>query len=289
MPLLLMKRLSRLMLLCLLGALSMANTSCHSKPAKAGSGDSTGVKSADSAAAGIPGSIIPEKEDSTKQYIFLTFDDGPQPPGTREVFDLCKQLGVKASFFMVGMHVIDDYRRSFVDSIRNAYPEFLLCNHSTTHAFQDKYKTFYNEPDSALHDFLKAQQSLQVPFKIIRLPGNSAWVRQGEVFCTRQTRPVCKLLDSAGYNVIGWDVEWDFSRDGKSLPVESAETMVKKVAYALDNHTTHTRNNVVILSHDRMFREPSGRDTLAKFISALKNNPHYVLQTIDKYPRLKTN
>ena len=41
--------------------------------------------------------------DSTKKYIYLTFDDGPQH-GTVECYNLVKQAGVKASFFMVGLH-----------------------------------------------------------------------------------------------------------------------------------------------------------------------------------------
>ncbi len=273
------------LIVILLAGISFTTTSCHSS--KKNAADSV-VSKKDSTSNQTNG-IVAEKQDPTKQYIYLTFDDGPQPPGTLNVFDLCKRLGVKATFFMVGAHVTDDYRKSFVDSIRDSYPQLLLCNHSTTHAFSDKYKLFYNKPDSALQDFLKAQQTLGVKYKIIRLPGNSAWVRQGEVFSTKQCRPVCKLLDSVGYNVIGWDVEWDFSKGkGVQHPVQSTDKIMQMIQYALDNHTTHTANNVVLLSHDRMFAQPASVDTLTKFIMALKNNPHYVLQTIDKYPRLKT-
>src|SRR4051794_12530402 len=38
--------------------------------------------------------------DSTKQYIYLTFDDGPQP-GTLGCYHTIRQLGVKATFFMI--------------------------------------------------------------------------------------------------------------------------------------------------------------------------------------------
>ena len=41
--------------------------------------------------------------DTSKKYIYLTFDDGPQH-GTVACFDLCKELNVKATFFMVGFH-----------------------------------------------------------------------------------------------------------------------------------------------------------------------------------------
>ena len=233
--------------------------------------------------------IVPMKEDSSKQYVFLTFDDGPQPPGTKNVYELCKELGVKASFFMVSDNemanvrtgAVSPERAALVDNIRNAYPQLLLCNHSTTHAFNGKYTYFYNHPDSALQDFLKAQQFLNVRYKIIRLPGNSVWVRQGEVYSNKQCRAVSKLLDSCGYNVIGWDVEWAYSLGkGQQHPVESADKILAMIDHALNNYT-HTRNNVVLLTHDRLFVQPGSVDSLRKVILALKNNPHYVLETID--------
>ena len=230
----------------------------------------------------------PKQIDTSKQYIYLTFDDGPQPPGTSNCYNICKKLHAKASFFMVAAHAKQAYRKLEVDSIRNDYPLLLLCNHSATHAFSDKYKYFYNHPHEALIDFLQAQEKLAVPFKIIRLPGNSAWVRQDELKSNKQTKAVCNLLDSAGYNVIGWDLEWEFKKDGSARPVQTTETMLQNVASAINNHHCHTRNQIVILAHDRMFRRPEDADSLNKFIEALKSNPEYVLETIDHYPSLKT-
>jgi hypothetical protein len=137
----------------------------------------------------------------------------------------------------------------------------------------------------AAQDFYKAQDSLNVPFKIIRLPGNSAWVRKNEIKCSGLVRSVCNKLDSAGYNVMGWDIEWRFTR-GKSFPVERPATMATKVDTALHRHT-HTPNHVVILTHDRMFRMPNYTDSLEKFITILKQNPKYVFETMDHYPGLK--
>ena len=243
--------------------------------------DST-IKKTDTAA------IQPEPADTGKQYIYLTFDDGPQPPGTSNCYNTCKQLNAKASFFMVAAHANDAYRKREVDSIRNDYPMLLLCNHSSTHAFSDRYKYFYSHPHDALQDFLAAQQKLAIPYKIVRLPGNSAWVRQGELKSSKQTRAVSTLLDSSGYNVIGWDLEWAFKKDGSARPVQTTEAMLQSVINALTNRHCHTRNHVVILAHDRMFRHPEDVDSLYKFISALKSNPAYVLETIDHYPELKT-
>ncbi len=234
--------------------------------------------------------ITPIAIDSNKRYIFITFDDGPQPPGTSNCFNTFKRLGVKATFFMVADHVEGKERRDLVDSIRAAYPEYLLANHSKSHAFNDHYQFFYHHPQQAAPDFFAAQQKLNIMFKIARLPGNSAWVRQGEVQASQLVKPVCLLLDSAGYNVIGWDEEWGFkTHDGYSFPVESAERMARMIDNDFNGHHTHTRNTLVWLAHDRMFSRANYKDSLYKCISILKKDPRYVFETIDHYPGIKPN
>jgi peptidoglycan/xylan/chitin deacetylase (PgdA/CDA1 family) len=222
--------------------------------------------------------------DSTKKYIYLTFDDGPHA-ATISCFETCNQLGIKSTFFMVGRHASGKWGKDEVKKIKYSYPQSLLANHSYSHA-NEKYKFFYEHPAMAEADFYKAQDSMAVPYKIIRLPGNSAWVRKSELKSSHLVSAVCKRLDSAGYNVIGWDVEWNFARK-TSYPVQSAEKMASEVMYALNEHHTHVPNHVMILTHDRMFRTPAYRDSLAKFIAILKRNPNYVFETVDNYPGLK--
>lgn len=223
--------------------------------------------------------------DSTKKYIYLSFDDGPQK-GTMVCYNLCKQEGIKASFFMVGLHAAKKSDgKKIVALIREGYPQILLANHSYTHA-NDKYYFFYRHPLMAEADFYKAQDSLQVPYKIIRLPGNSAWARVGELKASGLVRPVTRLLDSAGYNVIGWDVEWHFNHKN-ARPVQSPQKLAAQVDSTFAKNLTHVMNHLVILSHDRMFQRPGDADSLAKFIRILKQNPNYVLETVDHYPGLK--
>ncbi|MFP5040312.1 polysaccharide deacetylase family protein [Parasediminibacterium sp. JCM 36343] len=221
--------------------------------------------------------------DSTKQYIYLTFDDGPQN-GTVACFELCKKLHVKATFFMVGEHVKSSNLKQIVHNIKEAYPEILLANHSTTHA-SGHYKYFYHHPEMALEDFYKAQETLSVPFKIIRLPGNSAWVADGKIKASGLVRPVCGKLDSSGYKVAGWDVEWSFNHKTEN-PVETPQKIASQVDSALARGHVHNQNHVVILSHDRMFRKPNYTDSLEKFITLLQQNPRFVFETIDHYPNI---
>ncbi len=225
--------------------------------------------------------------DNTKQYIYLSFDDGPQH-GTVDCYKLCRQAGIKASFFMVGLHAArKSDGRKIVSMIRESYPQFLLANHSYTHA-NNKYPFFYHHPVMAEMDFFKAQESLHVPFKILRLPGNRAWAENGLIKATDFAKPLTHLLDSAGYNIIGWDLEWGFNHKN-ARPVQTPEKLAAQVETAFAQHQTHTPNHLVILTHDRMFQRPGDADSLAKFISILKQNPRYVFETVDHYPGLRAN
>ena len=223
--------------------------------------------------------------DSTKQYIYLTFDDGPQP-GTMKTYEICKQLGVKATFFMVGEHARDKWGQEIVSTIREAYPEYLLANHSYTHA-SNRYKYFYQHPVMATADFLKAQQDMNVPYKIIRLPGNSAWVRNNELQSSALTKAVCKKLDTLGYNVMGWDQEWNFNHK-TAKPIQTAEKMAGEITWAIKNNKVHKNNHIVLLAHDRMFREKADADSLIKMINLLKQHKNFVFETMDNYPGIKT-
>jgi len=230
-----------------------------------------------------PGSSI--KLDPAKKYVFLTWDDGPQPPGTTNCEEVFREEGVKATFFMVGMHQFSPSRERIVDSIRNSYPQFLLANHSHSHGFRDHYREFYANPDSAMQDIYQAEKELKVPVKIVRLPGMNSWVENGNIKGPHSSLEVCKRLGSAGYNAVGWDLEWRFGR--RSTPVQGAEQMAKEVEDIFANDRTYAGNAVVILAHDRMFREPQYKDSLRKFIQVLKTNPDYVFETIDHYPLIQ--
>lgn len=222
--------------------------------------------------------------DSTKKYIYLTFDDGPQN-GTTTCLQLLKNEQIKATFFMIGNQVSDEYLKKLVLSVRNDYPKILLANHSNSHA-NNKYRYFYHHPNMAFEDFMQAQEKLHVPFKIIRLPGNSAWISATSFKASPLVKPVCMKLDSAGYNVIGWDVEWSFNHKTAN-PIQSPETMFQLVNNAFEKNYTHTKNHLVILTHDRMFRHANFTDSLQKFIGLLKQNPNYIFETVDHYPNLK--
>lgn len=231
-------------------------------------------------AAPAPGD--PFKLDSSKRYIFLTWDDSPQPPGTNVCMKIFREQNVKATFFSVGLNVSAPGRGRTLDTIRNSYPLFLLANHSHSHGFRDQYKKFYTMPDSAVQDFLLAEQEMKIPVKIIRLPGNNGWVGKDLNKGPQSTKLVRDKLDAMGFKVIGWDVEWQFVKG--SQPKQSATEMVNEINKKFDEDYTTEANCMVILAHDRMFAKPPYSDTLTRFITLLKQDPRNVFETIDHYP-----
>jgi peptidoglycan-N-acetylglucosamine deacetylase len=222
--------------------------------------------------------------DSTRKYVYFTFDDGPQP-GTMNCFHIVRDLDVKASFFMIATQIDNENLKKRVDSIRNSYPEILLCNHSYTHGNFNHYKSYYNNADSAARDVIKAQSSMQVPLKIFRTPANNSWNINGRVKSPSLTKQLCYLLRDAGYEVAGWDVEWNFSND--ATPVQSADQMIKEIKNAFKYDRNFVRNNVVILTHDRMFRRQQYADSLRKVIATLKKDNRIVFETMDNYPGIR--
>ena len=266
--------------ICLM-ALTALN-SCHNSD----STDKKADSSKTAVAKPLPGSPI--KYDSSKRYIFLTWDDSPQPPGTVNCKAVFQAEGIKATFFSVGFNQVGPWKKRLIDSIRNGYPQFLLANHSFSHGFKDKYKTFYSSSmtDSALHDFLYNEQLLQIPVKIIRLPGNNTWASNGEIHGQLSKNPLVHKLDSMGYKIIGWDLEWAQQNKVKA-PKEPPEEMVKRINQKFDDGNTNQQNAIVILSHDRLFEKKQFADSLARFISLLKQDKRNVFETIDHYPSVQ--
>lgn len=265
------------------GVMGLALAACNNNSAdKKAVADST--KSAVNASG--PGSII--KLDSSKRYIYLTWDDSPQPPGTTNCKRVFHEEGVKATFFAVGFNEVGPLKKRIIDTLRNAYPEFLLANHSFSHGFKNQYGKFYSASmaDSALNDFLHNQDLLKVPVKIIRMPGNNTWAANGNIQGQKSNNAVVKGLDSLGYKIIGWDVEW---HEKGRYPQESVAELVRQINQKFDDGNTVEQNALVILSHDRLFEKPQYVDSLRKLIQVLKSDKRNAFETIDHYPMVMRN
>ncbi|MBL7759513.1 MAG: polysaccharide deacetylase family protein [Sediminibacterium sp.] len=261
-------------------------SSCQSgEAAREIQSDSDGQAKASNTAPAVPVAEQAFIHDTSRQYIYISFDDGPQR-GTMESYAICKELKVKATYFLVAAHIKGrNDGRKIVNTLQTDNPAFVTANHSYYHA-KGRYDSFYRHPNSAFQDFQRAQDTIRLNKKLLRLPGNNAWALKDTMRASRLVKPVTRKLDSAGYNVLGWDSEWHFNpKDAR--PVQSAEKMARHIKSLLDSNQTFTRNHLVLLTHDRMFQRPSDQDSLRKMLQLLKQNPRYVFETLDHYPGLK--
>ena len=83
---------------------------------------------------------------SSAKYVALTFDDGPSPRCTPQLLDGLRELGAKATFFVVGCQAVKD-----PDIVRRIADEgHQVGNHSYDHAALDRLT-----PAQALADLEK--------------------------------------------------------------------------------------------------------------------------------------
>ena len=156
------------------------------------------------------------KYPSEKPVVFLTFDDGPVPEVTPRVLDLLDELGVKATFFMVG----DNVRR---------HPELLeevrrrghgVGNHTMHHLQGMRTRGVSYLRDVAEADALIGSRLFRPPHGIMR------W---------GQARAIKNR-----YNIIMYDV---VSRDyNRRLSPERI----------FDNVRRYTRDGSIIVFHDSL-------------------------------------
>lgn len=222
--------------------------------------------------------------DSTAKYVYLSFDDGPLF-GTSSCIDICEQENVKATFFQIGFHQSrSQWGKRLYQRIVEKPDLFLLTNHSFSHTYGD-YLKFYHQPDSALEDFKQAAEVLHTQNNIVRLPGNNGWSTETIHSSSKLVRPLVHKLDSAGFNVVGWDVEWRFTKTGR--PIQSAERMAFVVDSMFKYNENRTKNHLVLLMHDHMFRKPEDSVKLVQFIQFLKYKNQYQFVLLNQYPGLK--
>jgi peptidoglycan/xylan/chitin deacetylase (PgdA/CDA1 family) len=234
------------------------------------------------------GKMVPSNSnqplDSTQEYVYLSFDDGPLF-GTSNCIDICLNENTKATFFQIGLHQSrSQWGKRLYQRIVDRPDMFLLTNHSFSHTYGD-YLKFYHEPDSALEDFKQAAVVLNTKNNIVRLPGNNGWRTATVQSSSKLVRPLVHKLDSAGFNVVGWDVEWRFTNKGR--PIQSPERMAFVVDSMFEHDENRTKNHLVVLMHDHMFRRAEDSLKLVQFIQYLKSKHKYQFALLDQYPGLK--
>ncbi|PWU01339.1 MAG: hypothetical protein C5B52_07485 [Bacteroidetes bacterium] len=222
---------------------------------------------------------LPKKK---KKKLYLTFDDGPNK-GSSKVLHIAEEEQVPISMFIIGEHVYASrYQTEVFDSIENS-GLVEICNHSYTHAWQNHYEKFYSNPDSAVKDFARCADSLHLENKIVRMPGRNIWRTENTSSTDiKRSASTGDSLESAGYSVIGWDLEWTY--DGKNLELKmDADSILKEIDTAYARNLTKYPDHLVFLAHDQVYADPNDSAQLHMFIRKLKQKD-YELLTISKYP-----
>lgn len=216
------------------------------------------------------------------KYIYLTFDDGPLQ-GSENIDSVVLAEKMKISVFLVGEHAAESKKLQSYYSMYEQNPYVESYNHSFTHA-HNKYQAFYSDARNVVNDIEKNESTLNLRFKIVRLPGRNMW-RLGD----RKKddgpsgRAAADSLAARGYKVYGWDVEWRHN-DKDGTPVQSVSEMAREINTRLANQRTFTKDHIVILIHDEMFQKKWEESELNQLIDSLKTNDHYVFEHIRFYP-----
>ena len=223
-----------------------------------------------------------------KKKIYLTFDDGPNR-GTRNVMKIASAEQVPITFFIIGEHASASRTQQITWDSLAAAPDSLveLCNHSYSHAWHNKFNSFYQSPDSVVKDFIRCRDSLQLKNNIVRTPGRNTWRIDTIQFTDlKKSAAAVDSLEKAGFIVMGWDLEWHY--DVKLLGLKNkSDELLKQIDSIFKKGKTKSLEHLVLLAHDQVYADADDSCELHTFIKNLKLNSEYELELATKYPGVK--
>ena len=216
------------------------------------------------------------------KYIYLSFDDGPLN-GSQKIDSIATAKGVKISVFLIGKHDKMSKKLNSYYERYKANPLVDCYNHSYSHA-NNKYETFYKNPQKAFEDFDNNEKVLGLQHKIVRLPGRNIWhIGSRSRVDIPSAAATADLLAQNGYKIMGWDCEWKINPvTGK--PDLTVDQLYTRMQNLLRKGSSYTKNNVVLLTHDPMYNTKKGQQLLSELIDKLKSNPNYKFEFLRDYP-----
>ncbi|MGA2775699.1 MAG: polysaccharide deacetylase family protein [Candidatus Omnitrophota bacterium] len=123
------------------------------------------------------------------KVVALTFDDGPSEEWTPKILDVLNKYGVKATFFMIGEHVLQ-------------YPEIAKRvakeGHEIGNHTFDHHVLVYYKPQELVEEIKKAEKAIEETTnrKTVLLRPPKAWV----------TSPEKIIINKLGYKIILWSL-----------------------------------------------------------------------------------
>ena len=135
--------------------------------------------------------------DPSEKAVYLTFDDGPIPEATPFVLDLLDELGIKATFFMVGDNV-RKYPELYLEVLRRGHH---VGNHTFNHIGGIKWLSWKYLANVYRCDRLFKTLTPRRNINLFRPPHGYMGLVQ------------YRTLRYSGYTVVMWDlVTRDYSR-----------------------------------------------------------------------------
>ena len=177
-----------------------------------------------------------------KGMIALTFDDGPHPRYTRQILDILKREGVKATFFIIGEN-IGYYDEGIVAEIIADGHE--IGNHTFNHEHTKEMdeQSFYSDV-KACHELIKEKYGYKM--KIFRPP---------EGYVDEKVKNIASELH---YSIIIWSIDTkDWEHVGSDLIVGNIEK--------------NASDGDIILMHDYVSKPNTTIGALERVIKNLKS------------------
>lgn len=189
--------------------------------------------------------------------IYLTFDDGPNASTTKDILDILKAEGVKATFFITNNGPDSLVKREYDEG-------HSVAIHTASHDFAKVYanEAAYFEDLKIVHD--RIQRLTGQDTKIVRFPGgssNTVSKRYNKGIMTRLTQ----ALFDQGYRYYDWNVDGNDAGACASKPTnERANCVYTNVT----KYLSKSKPNMVLM-HDI---KPYTRDALRDIIRFGKEN-----------------
>lgn len=193
---------------------------------------------------------------------FLTFDDGVDRSSTPKLLDTLKDLGVPATFFMVGRTFKDDNKDLLERTLNEGHA---LALHSFTHDYSTLYPGRKANPDAIQKELVQSSDALKavlgqdVECHVWRYPGGRMSWKNMEVGD--------KALAEKGVDWIDWN-----AMTGDAEPKRRRPTTTKgQVDQVLASWAEWGKPDVVcILMHDGRSKTLT-RESVGEVVKALRN------------------
>ncbi len=216
-----------------------------------------------------------------RKHIYLTIDDAPLN-GSAYLDSIVRSMQIKTCIFMVGNGIDGSHRfRKYYNDMK-VNPFIEIYNHSYSHA-RNKYTQYYTHPTTVLEDFEKNQTDFQIQHKIARLPGRNLWlIGERKKNMKQSGNTSAELLAENGYQVYGWDIEWNYNPKDYT-PKQSIDELVEEIEKMMQASRTFTSDHIVLLMHSQMFGKVSEHNDLGALINKLKELD-YTFEHLSSYP-----